>query len=470
MSSGAGKAPAPPIDAPARRREDLLSRYARATGRLVPDAMSTALFMVLVLAALALATGNSAEATAEAWYRGLWMLLPFTMQMTLILVLGSVLAATPLCRRAILALARRPRSAAGVITYCVLLIACASYVNWGLSLALGPIVAIHFAREAERRGIVVDLPYLMALAGSAGAVWQFGLSSSAALLMATPGHFLEGMTGVLPLRSTIWSPAAVFMVVSFTALLVAVSLRITPKSPKQLSAFPAASKLADLDGRVDVAAAGDEAESGGLSHRLEASAVVSVGAAATLGVWLYFHFAVKGRGLDLDAFNTGFLVLCFLLHGNVRSLTAAMQKAVVSSWPVILLYPLYAGVAGLIQFTTVGETLSGLFTPVATVWTFTLVTALAGTIVAVFVPSSGGQWVIQGFMTAGLAQQIGLSPQRGLLALGVGDHMGNLVSPFWFVVRAEIAQIDFRTFFGYGLIHALIWFLCGVVAFTFLPC
>src|SRR5687768_2633144 len=110
MSSAAAPAPAP-----APRREDFLSRYARVTGRLVPDAVSTAAFMLLALVTIALATGNTVEATADAWYRGLWMLLPFTMQMTLVLLLGSVLAATPLCKRAIVALARRPRSAAEVM-------------------------------------------------------------------------------------------------------------------------------------------------------------------------------------------------------------------------------------------------------------------------------------------------------------------------------------------------------------------
>jgi short-chain fatty acids transporter len=472
MSSGASPAPAPEREVAVRREEDLLSRYARVTGRLVPDAVSTSVFMLVALVAIAIATGNTVETTVDAWYRGLWMLLPFTMQMTLVVLLGSVLAATPLCRRAIVALARRPRSAAGVLSYCVLAIAGVSYVNWGFALALGPLISIHFAAEAERRGIAVDFPFLMAATGAAGSVWQFGLSSSAALLMATPGHFLEGTTGTMPLRTTIWSPAAVFMVVSFTALSVVAARLLMPRVPKQLSEFPAASRLADLEGGADAAtgARPDAVERGDYSRRLEASRLTPFALSAALGAWLYYHFVVKGGGLDLNSFNTGFFMLCLLLHGSVRGLAAAAQRAIVSCWPIVLLYPLYGGVAGLIQFTTVGESLAGLFLPVATVWTFALLTALAGTLVAVFVPSSGGQWVIQGYLTVRLAEQVGLSPQRGLLALGVGDHMGNLVSPFWFAVRAEIARIDFRTFFGYGLIFALIWFVCGVVAFTFLPC
>ena len=73
-----------------------------------------------------------------------------------------------------------------------------------------------------------------------------------------------------------------------------------------------------------------------------------------------------------------------------------------------------------------------------------MLTALISTVVAMFIPTSGGQWLIQGFVTVETAAIVGVSPQRGLLALSVGDHMGNLIAPFWAVVGASIANIDFR--------------------------
>ncbi|NOT62673.1 MAG: short-chain fatty acid transporter [Acidobacteria bacterium] len=191
---------------------------------------------------------------------------------------------------------------------------------------------------------------------------------------------------------------------------------------------------------------------------------------AALLVWLYYHFRVKAASLDLNSLNTIFLTLCFVLHGSVQNFSRALQRAVVSCWPILVLYHLYAGVAGLIQFTTVGAAMTNVFAPISNRWTFPLITVLVSTIVAIIVPSSGGQWVIQGFVTIKAAEAAGVSVARGMLALGVGDQMGNLVAPFWFVVRAEIARIDFRTFFGYGLIFALLWFVCGVLAFTLLPC
>jgi short subunit fatty acids transporter len=144
-----------------------------------------------------------------------------------------------------------------------------------------------------------------------------------------------------------------------------------------------------------------------------------------------------------------------------------MAKAVVSCWPVIVLYQLYGGVAGVLQFTRVGPWFAQLFSDLATPLTFPLLTAIGASIIATFVPSSGGQWIIQGLVTVTSANAVGATPQQGLLALGVGDQMGNLLAPFWIVVAAGIARIDFREIFGHLVVFAALWFVVGVGIFTF---
>jgi short-chain fatty acids transporter len=158
------------------------------------------------------------------------------------------------------------------------------------------------------------------------------------------------------------------------------------------------------------------------------------------------------------------------LHRTVNQFTRALQQAVLTAWPVIVLYHLYAGVAGLIQHTTIGEKMAGVVASVSTPLTFPLLTAAIGTVFAIFIPSSGGQWAIQGFVTSRAAMDVGVSVQRGILSMSIGDHMGNLVSPFWYMVVAGIAGVNFRGFFGYGLLFAALWFVIGVIVFTFAPC
>lgn len=449
---------------------DRLTRFATLVGRLIPDAISTSVALLVLVFGAALLLGNSIGTAMDAYYRGLWMLLPFTMQMTLILVLSLILASTTVFRKTVVSLSRLPRTTTQVVALAVLCVAFISYLNWGLGLALGPMIAIHFCKEAERKGIRVDFLFMLAILAGAGSVWQFGFSASAPLLMATPGHFLQETTGIMTLGSTIWSPAAITLVIVFILAVIVAGCLFMPKAIRPISEFPESEKLGEPAAAPDDAPMEEAVVAPSPAQRLERSSVIVAILCFALICWLYYHFFTKKLSLDINSLNTIFLFFGLLFHRNVLRFTKAMQEAIVSSWPIVVMYHLYAGVAGLIQFTPVGDFLAGLVNPISTRYSYPFLTALISTVVAVFIPTSGGQWLIQGFVTVKAAEAVGVSAQRGLLALSVGDHMGNLISPFWAVVGAGIARVDFRLFFGYRLIFAAIWFALGVAAFTLLPC
>lgn len=439
-----------------------IDRFAQVMGRVVPDAITASVLLLLLLFGAALACGDSVAATMNGYYQGLWMLLPFTMQMTLIIVLSSVLAVTPFFRKGIVRLSRLPSTRNRVVLLAVLTTAAAAYLYWGLSIALGPIIAVHFAREAERKGIAVDFPFLLAVTWASGAVWQFGFSASAPLLVATPGHFLEKTIGIIPLAKTIWSAPAITHVIAFTLAVIATGILLMPKNCRPFSTFPSAFKLLEP-------AAVEPARTFSFSEQLERSSFSVLALCVVLAGWLYVHFITRRQSLDINALNTILLFSALLLHRNLYAFTAALQRAITAGWPVIVLYHLYAGIAGVIQFTSIGERLAGIVAAVATPLTFPLFTAVISAIFAVFIPSSGGQWAVQGLVTVKSAMAVGVSVERSILALSLGDHVGNLTSPFWCVIIAGIAQVDFRTFFGYGLLFAVIWFAIGAVVFTFVP-
>ena len=459
-----------PVPAPAPLRADGLTRFSQFIGRIIPDAMSTAVGMLLFLAIGALAIGNSGTAVMDAFYRGLWMLLPFTMQMALILVLSATLGAAPLFRGAVARLSRLPRTRGQVFALACLVVACLGYLFWGLAIALGPLVSIYFAREAERKRIEVDFPFLLATTAAAGSIWQFGLSASAPLLMNTPGHFLEKQTGLMPLSTTIWAPSTLVFIVTFLVAVIVAARFLNPRRPQALSQFPDAFKLAEpLLVTAEAEPIDRTAPVPTLSDRVERSSVPVVILVAALAAWVYYHFGVKGLGLDLNSLNTILFGLALLVHRNVASFNRALQVAILSCWPIVVMYHLYGGVAGLLQFTTLGTAMSGMLATVSNRYTFPFFTALISTVVACFVPSSGGQWAIQGYVTATAATAVGVSVQQGLLALSIGDQMGNLLTPFWAAVGAGIARIDFRRFIGYQFAYAAIWFVLGVLVFTLFP-
>jgi short-chain fatty acids transporter len=444
---------------------DRLTRFSHAAGAQVPDATAMAVILLVILILAALGLGNSFSDTSDAFYRGLWMLLAFSMQMTLLLVLSSVLSTMPFFRTAVFTLAKLPGTVTQVFFLSVLLTAALSYLYWGLGLALGPLIAVHFARAAEAKGIRIDFPCLLATQFGAQSIWQYGLSSTPALLVATPGHFLEARTGVMPLETTIWSPAAILFVVTFPLALAALARVMTPGEPRPVSSFPDANALTQAGETVSAMTGGPH----GLGAWSERTRFFPFLLAVIVAGWLFHHFVTKNAGLDLNAMITILLFVVLLLQRNLAGFSQALRAAVQCCWPIVVLYQIYGGIAGVLQYTNVGETLARFFANISTPATFPLLTAIAGTVVAIFVPSSGGQWIIQGFVTTEAASSMGVSAQQGLLALGVGDQMGNLISPFWIVVVASLARIDFRTIFGYGLIFAVLWFVLGVGIFTFIP-
>lgn len=455
---------------PTPTSDDRLTRFSQFIGRVIPDAMSTAIGMLLLLALWALAIGNSGSAILDAFYRGLWMLLPFTMQMTLILLLSSALGAAPMFKRAVGLLSRLPRTRGQVIALGCLLVAGFGYLFWGLAFALGPLVSIYFAREAEGKGIKVDFPFLLATTFAAGAVWQLGLSSSAPLLMNTPGHFLEEQTGLMPLSTTIWATPTLVFVASFVVAVIVAARLLHPTNPRQLSEFPDTLKLTEpLAVTVEAEPVGRTSAVPTLSDRVERSSVPVMILVAALAAWLYHHFAVKGLGLDLTSLNTFLFGLALLVHRNVAHFNRALRAGILSCWPIVVMYHVYGGVAGLLQHTTLGATISGGLASVSTRQTFVILTALLSAVLSCFVPSSGGQWVIQGYVTAAAATSVGVSVQQALLAMSVGDQMGNFLTPFWVAVSAGVARIDFRRFIGYLFVYAVIWFVLGVLVFTLIP-
>lgn len=221
-----------------------IAAFARRAGNYVPDAAASAVIMLFGLAGTSLALGDNLLTNVDAFYRGLWMLLPFSMQMTLILVLSTVLSLTAAFRRAIRRIADLPQTVTQVIALAVCVNSILSYLYWGLGLAMGPLIAVYFAEAAERKGLRIDFPFFLATVFAAGSVWQFGLSSTAALLAATPGNFLEQEAGVMALGTTIGSLPALMVTFVFPLSLILLARYLMPQQVRPISAFPAAAALA----------------------------------------------------------------------------------------------------------------------------------------------------------------------------------------------------------------------------------
>ena len=276
----------------------------------------------------------------EHWGNGVWSLLAFAMQMALVLVSGSALAAAPSIKRGISALAAKPKTPAGAIALVTGISAIACWLNWGFGLIVGVI----FAKEIAKKLKGVDYRLLIASAYSGFVVWHAGLSGSIPLTMATEGSNLEAvskgaLTHPVPIGQTILAPQNLIMVAVVIVAIVVVNSLMHPKDNQVVSIDP--SLLFEEEPKPAPKAISP-------AEKLENSRVLSW-IISILGLsYLFIKLFFKCGSFDLGAVIMLFLFLGIILHGTPLAYVRAFGKSVNGAAGILLQFPFYAGIMGII--------------------------------------------------------------------------------------------------------------------------
>ena len=391
------------------------------------------------------------------WGGGVWGLLSFAMQMALVLVTGSALASAPALKRAIAWLSSLPKTPASAIALVTSLSAVACWLNWGFGLIVGVI----FAKDIARRLAGVDYRLLIASAYSGFVVWHAGLSGSVPLKLATPGLDLAAATNgaiidPLPISQTIFSPYNVAMVVLVIIAITVVNTLMHSKGPGVVSVDP--SLLVDEAEPVQSAASTP-------AEKVERSRLLTW-LVALLGItYLVVSLGFKGAAFDLGAVIMIFLFLGILFHGTPVAYVRAFGKAVSGAAGIILQFPFYAGIMGII--TGVGESgicfgtvISNACISISSPVTYPLLTFLCAALLNMFVPSGGGHWAIQAPIMFTAGAELGVDPGLTGMAIAWGDAWTNMIQPFWALPALAIAKLSAKDIMGFCLIDL---FVSGVI-------
>jgi short-chain fatty acids transporter len=432
-------------------------RFSAFADRWVPDPFAIALLLTLVTFGLAWAlTGTDPLTLLGAWggrlngdtvtakETGLWRLVAFGMQMCLILVTGYALASAPLVRRGIEALAQLPRSNASAITVTALTAMCAAWINWGLGLIVGALVARDVARVAASRGIAVHYP-LVGAAGYTGLmVWHGGLSGTAPFKVTQAADIKELLPGVE--MAPIGLDATVFCGLNLAvsiALLIAVPLILVRLSPAPAAMIPYdPSRLPPEEPEPE--------RRRGPAGALENSRLLAWGIGAAALVYLVRYLNLKGwNRADVNAINLLFLALGLLLHQRPIAYARAISKAASGCAGIILQFPFYAGIMALMAASGLMAMMSSGFASLANETTFGPLTFLSAGVVNLFVPSGGGQWGVQGSIVMQTADALGVDLGKAVMAFAYGDGWTNMLQPFWALPLLAITGLRARELVGY---------------------
>jgi short-chain fatty acids transporter len=428
----------------------------RLVQRWLPEPFIFAIILTLVAAALAMPICHQTPLEViDHWGGGVWNLLAFAMQMALVLVCGSTLAAAPVVKRGISLLAAIPKTPVAAIALVTGVSALACWLNWGFGL----IVGVVFAKEIARKMPAIDYRLLIASAYSGFVVWHAGLSGSIPLTMATPGEALTKATnGVLtepiPISQTILDPHNIVIVLVVMVAIVVTNSLMYPKKDV-VTVDPA---LLEEDAPVT-----PKPQQGALTpaQRMEHSRLLSWIVAGIGFAYLIIHLGWGGGSFDLGSVIMLFLFLGVLLHGTPLAYVKAFTNASKGAAGIILQFPFYAGIMGIITGVgasgiSFGTVLSNACISISNATTYPLLTFLCAAVLNMFVPSGGGHWAIQAPIMFAAGADLGVDPGLTGTAIAWGDAWTNLIQPFWAIPALAIAKLDAKDIMGFCLIDLLV--------------
>ncbi|MGC9967750.1 MAG: TIGR00366 family protein [Syntrophobacteraceae bacterium] len=430
-----------------------------------PDAWIFALIGIVFIFFFGIIIGESPLNLALAGGKQFWVLIPFTMQMAMIIIGGYVVASTPAVYWLIRKVALIPKNGRTAIAWIAFFSMATSLISWGLSLIFSGLLV----REITRR--LDDMDYRAAGAAAylgLGAVWALGLSSSAALMMATKGAIppkLFEISGLIPLTQTLFIWANLWTIVALITLSVVIAYLSAPNPNRAKTARDFGLSFEQLDMSIEPRQKPGE--------WLEYSPLLILIVGAILVYYLIDVFRTSPTGalaaLDLNTYNLIFITVGMLLHWRPKRFLKAVAQAVPATGGVLIQFPFYAVIFGMIVGTGINGWLTDLFYKVTTQGTYPLLVALYSAVLGVFIPSGGSKWVVEAPYVLQAANMHHVNLGWVTQIYNAAEALPNLLNPFWMLPLLGLLHVKARDLVGYAVLQMLlhiplIFFLCWLFA------
>jgi short-chain fatty acids transporter len=448
------------------------SKFVNTAQRVLPSPFTIAILLTLLTIILALIFTEPKTSQWHLteillyWEGGFFDFLKFAMQMMMILVLGHVLALTKPANRMIQSMVKHCTStakAAMIVTFVSVMVA---FFNWGLALILGAIFARKVGEHASANQIKINYPMIGAAGYSGLMVWHGGLSGSAPLKVAEEGHKFVDKIGMITFSDTIFSTMNLVCMLILAIVLPLSMYWMGNRVENKII------KLDTYDSDGDNTAE-DKPEG---AERLDHSPVM----ARTLGMVMIFIGIYKvllgplmqGKSFDssFSFINPNYIIFmlfgfAILLHGSFYQFNKAVGRGIGGSAGIMIQFPLYAGIMGIMLSTGLVDVFSNAFVNISNPVTFPVFTFFSAGMVNIFVPSGGGQWLVQGPILIEASQQLGVPVSKSIMALCYGDQITNMLQPFWALPLLGITGLKAKEILPYTAFLLLVGTIifCGIL-------
>ena len=424
--------------------------------RWFPDALVMAMIATVIIFLVGLSLGSRTQDLVIAFGGGFWQLIPFTLQVAMMVVSGFVVATSPPVARAIRWLATIPRTPRGAIALVAFFSTAGALLSWGVSF----IFSVLLAREIAQKVPGTDYRALGAATYlGTGLVSTLGFSSNAALFMTTresiPPALLR-ISGVIPLTDTIFA----WQNITTALILVCVSVSIAYYSAPPTSE-------ARLPSPVQNRTPGEWLEQNGLLT----VPICFIGLA-----YLVEIFRSKGPllAIDLNTLNFLALMLGLLLHWRPGAFKQAVTDSVPATAGILIQFPFYAGIFGMMTKSRITGELANFFVGFSTQRSFPLLVSVYSAILGFFVPSAGSKWLIEAPYVLQAANQLHVNLGWVVQIYNTSEALPNLINPFWMLPLLGLLRLRARDIVGYCLLQLfvnfplvlfLMWFFARTVPY-----
>lgn len=425
--------------------------------RFYPDPFVFSIILTLVAFILALAlTPAGFRETLLAWGNGLSSLLAFTAQICLMLLSAHVVSHTDFMQRVLIRCGRLPRTEFQAYMYAALTTGLFSLIAWSLGLVAGAIMAREIAVQGRNRGLVIHYPLLVASAYVGHIIWHMGYSGSATLAVATPGHQLESQIGLIPVTETIFRLSNMGLALLTLTVIAIVCPLMRPEQSDAVQIDLSVFKDHSVEESSFPSTSVNINTPPTFALQLDNLRPLSIFCGLVFAAFLIIWFIDEGLNLNLNIVIWTFVCLGLLLARSPIHYMELTRRASTTVGMILIQYPLYAGILGIMQGTGLGSVFSRLFIHISTPETLPFWAFLSGGLLNIFVPSGGGQWAIQGPIFIESAKTMGVDPALIVLGVAYGDQWTNSIQPFWTIPVLAIAGLQMRQIMGYTFIICLV--------------
>ena len=425
--------------------DSLAQPFVRFVDKCYPDAFLFVIILTFITFFLSLGfTDSNSLEIINSWGNGLPKLFTFTAQICVIMITAHALAHTDPIERFLNRVGSLPNSQVHAYAIVAFVSGIASLFAWSFGLIVGGLIAKFVAIGCQKKSIKVHYPLIVASAYSGYVIWHMGYSSSAALFVASENHSLIDKIGILPVTETIFSSFNIFMALATLLTITIVAPLMRPKDSKNIIEVDAKKLFKKEEKGIKRISS--------VAEVIENNRKISFLFGFVILFFILNTFYEKGFFLDLNLVSWTFLCVGLMLSNSSIHYVRLINNAAPTVGPIILQYPFYAGIMGIMADTGLINILANKIVLVSSADTLPFFSFLSGGLVNMFIPSGGGQWAVQGPVMIEAAEILGVNPSFVVLGVAYGDQWTNMIQPFWTIPLLAIAGLHMRQIMGYTFV------------------